>query len=74
MKRLTSESIRRIVGSVDAKTAADILATGATDDELLEAVTWVHADDAMMDNLRPMPSGRVGQLVEILQPAPPLEE
>lgn len=74
MRRLTSEDIRRILGTVDEKTAADILATGATEDELLEAIAWVHADDAMMDNLRPMPSGRVGQLVVILQPTPPLEE
>ncbi|MFP4126786.1 MAG: hypothetical protein ACLFU0_09095 [Alphaproteobacteria bacterium] len=74
MKPLSSESIRRILGSVDEQTAAAILATGATDDELLEAVAWVHADDAMMDNLRRMPAGRVGQLVEILQPTPPLEE
>ena len=73
MKPLTSDDIRRIVGSVDEKTAADILATGAGEDELLEAVAWVHADDAMMDKLRPMPSGRVGRLVEILQPTP-LEE
>ena len=74
MKPLTSDDIRRIVGSVDEKTAADILATGAREDELLEAVAWVHADDAMMDKLRPLPSGRVGRLVEILQPTPPAEE
>ena len=74
MKPLTSDDIRRIVGSVDEKTAADILAIGAREDELLEAVAWVHADDAMMDQLRPLPSGRVGRLVEILQPTPPLEE
>ena len=74
MKTLTSESIRRILGTVDEKPAADILATGATEDELLEAVAWVNADDAMMDSLRPLPSGRVGQLVEILQPSEPLED
>jgi len=74
MKRLTADSIRRILGTIDEKTAADILATGASEDELLEAVAWVHADDAMMDRLRPLPSGRVGQLVEILQPTSPLEE
>jgi hypothetical protein len=73
MTKLTSESIRRILGRVDEKTAADILATGATEDELLEATSWVHADDAMMDNLKPMPTGRVAQLIEILQPTPPLE-
>jgi hypothetical protein len=71
MKQLTSESIGRILGTVDDKTAADILATGATEDELLEAVTWVQADDAMMNKLRPLPSGRVARLVEILQPTPP---
>ena len=74
MKPLTSEEIKRIVGSVDDRTAADILATGAREDELLEAVTWVHADDAMMDELRPLPSGRVGTLVEILKPARAADE
>jgi hypothetical protein len=73
MTQLTSESIRRILGTVDARTAADILATGASEEELREAVAWVHADDAMMDALRPLPSGRVGALIEILQPTPPLE-
>lgn len=73
MKTLTSESIRRILGTVDEKTAADVLATGATEDELLEAVAWINADDAMMDKLRPLPSGRVGQLVHLLQPSESLE-
>lgn len=73
MKQLTSDDIRRIVGSVDAKTAADLLATGAREDELLEAVAWVRADDAMMDRLRPLPSGRVGRLVELLQAEEPVE-
>lgn len=68
MKPLTAEEIRRIVGSVGDKTAADILATDPRQGELLEAVAWVHADDAMMDELRPLPSGRVGTLVEILKP------
>jgi hypothetical protein len=72
MPQLTSEAVRRILGTVDEKTAADVLATGATEDELLEAVAWVNADDAMMDRLRPLPSGRVGRLVEILQPNEPL--
>jgi hypothetical protein len=73
MKPLTSQDIRRIVGTVDEKTAADILAIGAREDELLEAVAWVRADDAMMDRLRPLPSGRVGRLVAMLQADEPLE-
>jgi hypothetical protein len=73
MARLTSDSLKRILGTVDEKTAADILTTGATEDELLEAVAWVDADDAMMDKLRPLPSGKVGELVAILQPSEPLE-
>jgi len=71
MTRLTSEAIRRIVGSVDEKTAADLLATEASEDELLEAVAWVDADDAMMDEGRPMPHGRVARLIEILQAMEP---
>ena len=67
MARLTSDSIRRILGTVDEKTAAELLASEATEDELLEAVTWVNADDAMMDKGRPMPHGRVATLIDILQ-------
>lgn len=73
MAKLTGDAIRRIVGTVDEKTAADLIATGASEEELLEAIAWVHADDAMMDRLRPMPSGRVARLVELLQPSEPVE-
>ncbi len=73
MQPPTSEQVRRIVGAVDDETAADIPATGASDDELLEAVARVRADDAVRDRLRPLASGRVGRLVAILQADEPLE-
>ncbi len=46
---------------------AEILATGATREELAEAYAWVMSDESLINLGRPLPSGRIGRLVEILQ-------
>lgn len=65
---LTHEEMEAVLGPVDNALAADILATGATKAELAQAWTWVNSDDAQMDEGRSLPSGRVAQLIDILQP------
>jgi len=47
-------------------TVANIIATGATIDELAEALAWMANDEPMMNSGRPLATGRVRELVDIL--------
>lgn len=66
MAGLTRDGIERVLGPVDNLFAAEIASTGADENELREAQAWVLSDDAMVNDFRPMPKGRVAELVEIL--------
>ncbi len=74
MTELTAATVARIAGPIDTPTTVAILATGATEAELRQAIAWTAADDVMMDDMRPLPSGRVAELIEILQPLDDLDE
>jgi hypothetical protein len=63
----TAEEIVHIVGRVENGTVAAILATGATRDEVLEANTWLTADDDMHRELHRQPRGVVAQVLNILE-------
>lgn len=45
----------------------EILATGATKEEFTEAYAWMHNDEALLNAGRALPSGRVGEIIAILQ-------
>ncbi|MDR6817451.1 hypothetical protein J2X76_002627 [Neorhizobium sp. 2083] len=45
---------------------ADVIATGATQAELSEAFVWANNDEALIGEGRPLPSGRVTTLVDLL--------
>ncbi len=66
MTALTKEGIARVLGSVDNSLVVEIAATGASEEELAEAHAWVVSDEALMSDLRPLPKGRIAQLVDIL--------
>ena len=74
MAELTAATVARIAGPIDTPTTVAILATGASVEDLRQAVAWVAADDVMMDDMRPLPGGRVAELIEILQPTDDLDE
>jgi hypothetical protein len=71
----TAEEIADIVGAVENSTTAAIIATGATRDEVLEANTWLNADNDMHRELHHMPRGVVARVLDILEAeiAPPEE-
>ena len=58
--------IIRILGEVDEAIIAQIVASGATVEELAEAQAWVSNDEPLLNSGKRLPSGRVGQLAEIL--------
>jgi hypothetical protein len=66
MPALTREDVIGALGRVDDMTVAEIIATGATLEEVAEAQAWVANDDLLLASGRPRAAGRVGQLVDIL--------
>jgi hypothetical protein len=66
MTRLTRDDVIKAVGEVDDVTIAEIIATGATAEELAEAQAWIANEDALLDAGKPLPTGRVRELIDIL--------
>ena len=65
--KLTRDAAKALIGPADDLMLTTILDTGATPGELAEAVAWIENDEAMLNEGRPIPTGRVGQLIEILK-------
>jgi hypothetical protein len=74
MKRLTRDDVTRAIGRADGVTIAEIIGTGATVDELAEAQAWIVNDEPLMNEGRPLATGRVRQLIDILAELDPTEE
>ena len=66
MRRITKDDAIKAVGGADDVAIAEIIGTGATVDELAEAQAWIANDEPLMNAGKPLPRGRVGELVEIL--------
>jgi hypothetical protein len=62
----TASEIIEIVGHLDDGVVARILATGATPAEVLEAFTWISADDQLGTELQHGRHGAVGAVYDIL--------
>lgn len=63
---LTHEQIAEIVGDIDDMRAAEIIATGATIQELEEAVAWAARESDVMGDLRLRASAVVGKVYDLL--------
>ena len=77
MTPLTHDEVLEIAGPLRDIQIARILETGAEEAELMAAVAWLNADDAMGRETHEEPSGRVSILCDILQldePAPEEEK
>ena len=68
MSVLTRESLERVLGPLDETAAAEIAGLGASEEELLEARSWFANEEAMRAAGKPLPSGRVAQILEWLEP------
>lgn len=64
--RLTHAQIAEIVGDIDDAMAAAIIATGATFEELEEAVAWAAGESDVMGDLRLRASAVVGEVYDLL--------
>ena len=74
MRRLTRDDVAKAVARADDVTIAEIIGTGATVDELAEAQAWIVNDDLLLNAGKPLPSGRVRLLVDILAELEPDED
>jgi hypothetical protein len=66
MSTLTRKDVTAMLGELDDDVVAEIIATGATPEELAEAHAWLANDEPLMNAGRPLPSGRVARLVDIV--------
>ena len=66
MTRVTRDDVTRATGVADDVTVAQIIGTEATVEELAEAQAWLANDEPMMSSGRPLATGRVRELVDIL--------
>jgi hypothetical protein len=55
-----------MLGSLDDVTIAKLIGTGATAEGLAQAQAWLANDEALMNTGKPLPAGRVGELVDIV--------
>lgn len=65
---MTRNDVVSVLGPTDEALVAEIVATGASVDELREAWAWLNSDEALMGEGRPMPGTRVAALIELLEP------
>jgi hypothetical protein len=72
--RITRDDVIKAIGAADDVTIAQMIATGATVDELAEAQAWMANDEPMMNAGRPLATGRVRELVDILADLEPDDE
>jgi hypothetical protein len=64
---LTRDDVVTSLGQVDDIVVTEILSTGATAEELAEAQAWLSNNEPLMSSGRPMATGRVSRLIEILE-------
>ena len=74
MKLVTKEDVRVAFGGLDDVTVSEIIATGATVGELAEAQAWLANDEPLLNAGRPLATGRVRELIDILAEFDPNED
>jgi hypothetical protein len=66
MSIVTRKDVTAMLGELGDDVATEIIATGTTAEELAEAHAWLANDEPLMNTGRPLPSGRVARVVEIV--------
>jgi hypothetical protein len=74
VRRITHEDVAKAISGADEVTIAQMIGTGATVDELAEAQAWLANDEPMLNAGRPLATGRVRELVDILTELEPEDD
>jgi hypothetical protein len=67
MKPLSRDDVIAALGETDDLTVVEILRSGATTEEFAEALAWLANNEPLMNIGKPLATGRVGRVVEILE-------
>ena len=65
---MTRQDVVSVLGFIDDVTIAEIIASGASLEELREAWAWAFDDEALMSQGRPLPGTRVAALIDLIEP------
>lgn len=65
---MTREEVVSVLGPMDNATIAEIIASGASLEELREAWAWAFGDEALINQGRPLPGTRVAALIDLVEP------
>ena len=66
MSKLTADAVRKIAGQLDENQVIEILNTGASEEELVEAFELLYADDDLSKSRHHAPDSRIALLRDIL--------
>lgn len=66
---ITRAEIERMLGPIDNQLAAEIAATDASATELARALAWLQSDEALVNDGDHLPTGKVAELIGILETA-----
>lgn len=64
---ITRDEIISVLGPVDETLVAEIAETNASGAELREAAAWLDADEALINQGRPLPGTRVAALIDLIE-------
>ncbi len=67
---LPRREIERQLGPVDNQLAADLAGTDASPADLAKALAWLGADESRMNEGAHLPTGKVAELIGILETQP----
>lgn len=65
---MTRQDVVSVLGSIDDVTIAQIIASGASLEDLREASAWAFGDEALMSQGRPLPGTRIAALIDLIEP------
>lgn len=63
---MTADDVTAILGPVDEALIAEIIWIGATREDLAQAWYWLNGEESLINAGRPLPSGKVAELVDLL--------
>src|SRR3954447_8382733 len=61
---MTASDVTAILGPADETLLAEITLTGATREQLAQAWAWVNSEEALVNDGRSLPAGKVAELVD----------
>ncbi|RCW80041.1 hypothetical protein [Phyllobacterium bourgognense] len=64
---MTRKDVTSVLGPADEMTIAEIISTGASLDELRQALIWLNNDEVLMGESRPLPGSRIAALIDLLE-------